>query len=270
VRQSESDYGLDASLGLSGQRVMVTGASGQLGSGIVQGLLTRGACVLAADTSIEALKAAHDRWNWPDDQVRLTVCDIRNRADISAAVSAGEAAFGGLDMLVNNAGVSVFEPYLERPESSIDWVMDVNIKGTILCTQEFAKHRITQGGGGSIVNVSSHYGVISPDPRIYTDCERKNSEIYGATKAGIIQMTRYFAVHLAEHHIRVNAVAPGGVRNPDNPQGPDFQANYGFRCPMGRMAETHEIVGPILFLLSPAASYVNGHNMVVDGAMTCW
>ncbi len=268
--QSDNDYGLDVSLGLSGKRVLVTGASGQLGSGIVQGLLARGADVLAADTSIEALKTASDRREWPADRVKLVVCDIRKRDDISAAIATGKAAFGGLDMLVNNAGVSVFEPYLERPESSIDWVMDVNIKGTILCTQEFAKHRIAKGGGGSIVNISSHYGVISPDPRIYTDCARKNSEIYGATKAGIIQMTRYFAVHLAEHRIRVNAVAPGGVGNPDNPQGPDFQANYCFRCPMGRMAETHEIVGPILFLLSPSASYVNGHNMVVDGAMTCW
>jgi NAD(P)-dependent dehydrogenase (short-subunit alcohol dehydrogenase family) len=148
--------------------------------------------------------------------------------------------------------------------------MDVNVKGTIICTQEFIKHRISRGGQGSIVNIASHYGLISPDPRIYTDCARKNSEIYGATKAGVIQMTKYYAVHVAEHGIRVNAVSPGGVVNPENPQGVDFQKNYGFRCPMGRMAETNEVVGAVLFLLTPAASYINGHNLVVDGGMSVW
>jgi NAD(P)-dependent dehydrogenase (short-subunit alcohol dehydrogenase family) len=270
MRQSEQQHWPDNLLGLRGKRALVTGASGQLGSDIVRGLLASGACVLATDTTISALNAAKARWSWPDDRVKLAVCDVRNRLDVVDAISGAVTEFGGLDMLVNNAGVSVFEPWLERPETSIDWVMDVNIKGVILCTQEFVKHRINQGGGGSIVNVASHYGVISPDPRIYTDCDRKNSEIYGATKAGIIQMTRYFAVHLAGQQIRVNAVSPGGVRNPDNPQGSDFQANYSNRCPMRRMAEIREIIGPILFLLSPGASYVNGHNLIVDGAMSCW
>lgn len=270
MKQSNNDYGFSASFTLASKTILVTGASGQLGSGIVCGLVARGANVLAVDVSIESLQAARNRWNWPDDRVELEVCDIRNRSDIRRVISVGENVFGGIDMLVNNAGVSVFEPYLERPESSIDWVMDVNIKGTILCIQEFTNHRVKKLGGGVIVNISSHYGVISPDPRIYTDLARKNSEVYGASKAGIIQMTRYFAVHLAEHRIRVNAVSPGGIRNPDSPQGSDFQSEYGFRCPLERMAETNEIVEPILFLLAPASSYVNGHNIVADGAMSCW
>lgn len=110
--------------------------------------------------------------------------------------------------MIANAGVSVFEPYLERPELSIDLVMDVNLKGTLFCIQKFIKHRKKVGGRGAIVNIGSHYGVVSPDPRIYTDCDRKNSEIYGATKAAIIQMTRYFAVHAAEYNIRTNVISP--------------------------------------------------------------
>ena len=250
--------------------VMVTGASGQLGSALVQALLQSGANVLATDVSLQLLNDAMSRFGWSSERIKLVALDVRSRSEIREAISCAKLAFGGVDMLVNNAGVSVFEPFLDRPESSIDWVMDVNLKGTVLCTQEFVKHRIEMGGGGNIVNISSHYGVISPDPRIYTDCLRKNSEIYGATKAGVNQLTRYYAVHLAEYDIRVNAVSPGGVRNPDNPQGLDFQQNYGFRCPMERMAETEEITGPVLFLLSPDASYVNGHNLVVDGGMTCW
>ena len=125
---------------------------------------------------------------------------------------------------------------------------------------------------GSIVNIASHYGIISPDPRIYTDCARRNSEVYGATKAGIIQMTKYFSVNAIADgaNIRVNAVAPGGIKNHRNPQGEDFQKNYGKRCPMGRLAETAEIVSPALYLLSEDASYINGHTLVIDGGMTAW
>jgi len=182
----------------------------------------------------------------------------------------GKESFKQIDGLVNNAGVSVFEPFLERPESSIDLVMGVNLKGTILLTKEFIKFNRKIKNNGSIVNIASHYGLVSPDPRIYTDCDRKNSEIYGATKAGIIQMTKYYSVHAAPYSIRVNAISPGGIRNPDNPQGDDFQKNYNFRCPLGRMAETEEMVGAVIFLLSPAASYITGHNLVVDGGMTSW
>ena len=256
--------------GLKNQVVFITGSAGQIGSALVSALMALGARVVATDFDRHILQEVATKEGWQRDDVALCTCDIRKRQDIIAAITKGSEQFGSIDSLVNNAGVSAFEPYLERPESSIEWVMDVNLKGTILCTQEFIKHRVMQVGGGSIVNVASHYGFISPDPRIYTDCERKNSEIYGATKAGIIQMTRYFSVHAAEHRIRVNAVSPGGVRNPDNPQGPDFQKNYAFRCPMGRMAETDEIIGSILFLLSPAASYINGHNLVVDGGMSAW
>jgi NAD(P)-dependent dehydrogenase (short-subunit alcohol dehydrogenase family) len=268
--EAKFDYTPAVLFGLTGKAALVTGAAGQLGSGMVCGLLAAGADVVAADLSQEALDAAAARWAWPEGRFVTAVCDITSREDVAAALAAGGEAFGGVDFMVNNAGASTFEPFMERPEESIDWVMDVNVKGTILCVQEFVKHRDAQGGGGALVNVASHYGLVSPDPRIYTDCERKNSEIYGATKAGVMQMTRYFAVHLAERGIRVNAVSPGGVRNPDNPQGPDFQKNYAFRCPMGRMAETHEIVGAVVYLLSPAASYVNGHNVVVDGGMTSW
>lgn len=264
------DFSPESFFSLTGQNILVTGAAGQLGRGMVRALIACGAGVAAADTSLADLEAAAARDSWPQDRVFLSACDVRQRSDIQNTIARAGDFFGELTTLVNNAGVSVFEPYLERTEESIDWVMDVNVKGTILCTQEFIKHRIGHGGAGGIVNIASHYGLISPDPRIYTDCARKNSEIYGASKAGVIQMTKYYAVHAAEHRIRVNALSPGGVINPDNPQGPDFQKNYGFRCPMNRMAETREVVGAVLFLLTPAASYINGHNLVVDGGMSVW
>ena len=120
------------------------------------------------------------------------------------------------------------------------------------------------------MNIGSHYGLVSPDYRIYTDLPRKNSEVYGATKAGVIQMTKYFAVHLAERDIRVNCVSPGGIFNPDNPQGDDFQKHYKYRTPMKRMARTEELLGAILYLASEASSYTTGQNIVVDGGFSAW
>ena len=102
--------------------------------------------------------------------------------------------------------------FSRKARSSIDFVMDVNLKGTIFCTNFFAKHVIDRSGGGVVVNVASHYGIISPDPSIYGNDDRRSPEVYGATKAGIIQLSRYYAVHLASNNIRVNSVSPGGVK----------------------------------------------------------
>ena len=264
------DYRLAELFGLDGEVVSVTGAGGQIGGEIVSACLAAGAVVVATDADEAALERRAAASGWAVDKVLCLPCDIRKKEQVAALFSRGAARFGPLTAAVNNAGVSVFEPFMERSEDSFDWVMDVNLKGTYWCIREFIAHRRANGGGGNIVNIASHYGLISPDPRIYTDCERRNSEVYGATKAGVIQMTRYFSVHAAADGIRINAVAPGGVRNPQQPQGADFQENYAARCPMGRMAEPHEIPGAVIFLLSPAAAYVSGHTLVVDGGMTAW
>jgi len=256
---------------LNGEAYIVTGAAGQIGSGIVSALLASGANIVACDFKEAALKKSALKNGWPRDRVSIVSCDITKRGDIQNAIGVGIDTYGEVNGLINNAGVSVFEPFLERTEDSFDWVVDVNLKGTFMFTQEYVRYvKNVNLKNCTIVNIASHYGVISPDPRIYTDCDRKNSEVYGATKAGIIQMTRYFAVHLAAYGVRVNCIAPGGVRDPVNPQGIDFQKNYGYRCPMGRMAEVEEIIGPIIFLLTPAASYINGQTLVVDGGTTAW
>jgi 3-oxoacyl-[acyl-carrier protein] reductase len=264
-----NNYSINNLFDISGKVFLVTGATGQLGSQIVGSLLRNGAKVVACDSSINLHSNEYSEYI-DTANFWLVECDIRDKNKISEVIRLSAARFGSLDGLVCNAGVSVFEDYLDRPESSIDLVMDVNLKGTIFCIQEFLKLKKQIGGGGCIVNIASHYGIVSPDPRIYTDCERKNSEIYGATKAGIIQMTKYYAIHAVDLNVRTNCVSPGGIRNPVNPQGANFQANYSYRCPMGRMAETKEIIGAVIFLLSPAASYINGVNITVDGGTTAW
>lgn len=241
---------------------VVTGANGQLGRKIVVAYRDAGARVFGFDVSIDTNR---------EDGIEYLPVDIRVPSDVEHAFAAVSKTAGKIDILVNNAGVSTFESFEERSEEQFDWVTDVNLKGTFLCIQAYVKeYDKVQGTRGAIVNIASLYGMVSPDFRIYTDCVRKNSEVYGASKAGVIQMTKYFGVHLADRGIRVNAVSPGGVYNPVHPQGEDFIQQYSFRCPTKRMANDTEISPAVLFLSSDEASYVTGQNLAVDGGMSSW
>ena len=256
---------------LTGHTVFITGAAGQLGSCMVKAFNQCNAKVIATDIDISNLKEQSIKYSWDEDQVLIKSCDITKKESVTEAININKNSFPPISILINNAAISVFENYLEREESSIDLVMDVNIKGVIFCIQEFIKNFIKYKiPNGSIINIGSYYGIVSPDPRIYTDSDRKNSEIYGASKAGIIQMTKYFAVHASKYGIRTNSVSPGGILNEENPQGEDFQKNYSYRCPLSRMAKVDEIVGSVVFLASSAASYINGHNLIIDGGSSSW
>ncbi len=252
---------LDSLFGLEGKTVLITGVNGQLGSVLRKAFTNSGCRVFGFDVGNHAEKTGNDVFK----------CDIRDKSQVKEAFDAITARVGVIDILVNNAGVSVFEPFENRPESSIDWVMDVNLKGTFFCIQEYVCQYDNAGGNsGSIINIGSIFGTVSPDFRNYRDGDRRNSEIYGATKAGIIQFTRYFAVHLAERGIRVNCVSPGGIYNASTPQQSEFIQNYSFRCPMKRMAEAEEIVGGVLYFSSSCAQYTTGQNLVIDGGLTAW
>lgn len=249
---------------LKDKTVVVTGAKGQLGSKICEGFYNCGSKVIGLDIKDAPIFTKVDGVKYID-------ADITNKNELQNVLEKVVNDYQTIDILINNAGVSTFEPFEKRPEDKIDWVMDVNLKGTFFCIQAyvnlFDKYKFKKG---VIVNIGSVYGMVSPDFRIYTDCPRKNSEIYGATKAGIIQMTKYFAVWLAERNIRVNAVSPGGIFNSKNPQGKDFVKNYSYRCPMKRMAKDSEVMAALLYLASDAASYTTGQNIAIDGGFSCW
>jgi len=253
---------IDKLFNLKDKVVVVTGACGQLGYRICEAFKNSGSVVIGTDMNIENNKL---------DGVEYFLLDITKKEDTQKLYKSVVDKYGSIDVLVNNAGVSTFENFEERPEGSFDWVMDVNLKGTFFGIQTyvnlFDEFRLKSG---SIINIGSIFGIVSPDFRNYTDLPRKNSEVYGATKAGVIQMTKYFAVHLAERNIRVNCVSPGGIFNPKNPQGEGFRENYAFRTPMKRMANDEEMVGAILYLASEAASYTTGQNITIDGGLSAW
>ena len=237
-------------INLKDKIVIVTGNKGQLGSKITEVFKKQGAKVIGFDIQDFDLR--------DKEAVLNNYMNVFNKYD-------------KVDILINNAGVSVFEDSISRTEDAFDLVTDVNLKGTFNSIQSFVKcYDGSKQNNASIVNIGSVYGVVSPDFRMYGKGDRKNSEVYGATKAGIIQMTKYFAVYLANRDIRVNCVSPGGIFNQNNPQSDEFIEKYKDRCPMNRMAEDNEIVDGIAYLASNLSSYVNGHNLIIDGGFVCW
>lgn len=253
---------LDQLFDIKDKVVVVTGATGQLGRTFMEAFGNLGARTYGMDAKVS---------NAEVPAVRYLQADVSVKEEVKSALAEVFQAEKKIDLLVNNAGVSVFEPFETRSDEKFDWVLDVNVKGVFNCIQTYVnlygQHQCRQG---AIVNIGSHYGVISPDFRIYGQGDRRNSEVYGASKAAVIQMTKYFAVHLADRHIRVNCVSPGGVFNPRTPQSEGFRRNYEERVPMKRMGNQEEMVGAVVYLGSTAASYTTGQNLVIDGGMTCW
>ena len=242
--------------------VVISGACGQLGKSFCNYFINTGSSVIGVDREISQNKI---------NNVDYFNLNVQNGNEVETTLKKIYKKYNKIDIIINNAGVSTFEPFEERSEEKFDWVTGVNIKGPFNIIQKYVKlFDENNQNYGNIINISSIYGIISPDPRIYGDNDRKNSEIYGASKAALIQMTKYFGVHLANRNIRCNSISPGGIFNPKNPQNKDFIKKYSYRCPMERMGEAHEISGLVLFLSSDASSYINGQNITVDGGMSSW
>jgi NAD(P)-dependent dehydrogenase (short-subunit alcohol dehydrogenase family) len=181
---------------------------------------------------------------------------------------------GLASVLVNNAATkseNFFAPFEDFPIEDWEAVMRVNTTGVMLGCQEFGSG-MAQRGRGSIINILSIYGIVAPDQRIYDGSEYEGRAIntpavYSASKAAVWGLTRYLASYWGRQGVRVNAVTPGGVFSGQNDT---FVKRYGERAPLGRMAQRDELCGALIYLASPASSYVTGHNLVVDGGWTVW
>jgi len=254
---------------LIGKVALVTGATGQLGRVFSKELANNGATVWVSDIDLEKCQEVVDELEKLTNRKHyFSYMDVTSEESVEGVIKRIENDSGTLDILVNNAGTAVFSDYLSRSKEEFMGVMEVNLYGSFLCIQKASLLMQKTSSSGSIINIGSIYGMVSGDPGIYTDCNRNTSEVYAATKAGVIQMTKYFAVHLASNGIRVNCISPGGVFNK---QGEGFVNNYSNKVPIKRMAKEDEIAGGVIFLADyELSSYINGQNIAIDGGWVAW
>lgn len=261
---------------MEGKTVVITGAGGLLGCCFAETLSLAGATVLALDLP-DALTAAPWAGTGGVASVKPVACDVASESDVVETVRSLWEKYGPIDGLVNNAASksSSLDAFFAGFEASTlaTWreVTAVNLDGSYLMARELGS-RMAARGSGSIVQVASIYGVVGPDQRIYEGSRylgRRISSpaVYSASKAGVLGLVRYLCTWWSGTGVRVNAITPGGVTSGQNAV---FEERYSERVPLGRMAEPSDIAGPLEFLLSDSARYVNGHNLVVDGGLTVW
>jgi NAD(P)-dependent dehydrogenase (short-subunit alcohol dehydrogenase family) len=257
---------------------VVTGACGKLGPIWIEALVDAGARVAALELpgapASPSYRAVEER---AGSSIQRFDCDITNRGSVESAAAAVEAQLGKPTVLVNNAGVDQ-PPDSGGNRSRIDdlpidqfrRMLDVNLMGTFQVTQVFGSQMAVRRSG-SIINIGSLYASVSPDQRFYDHLPGElpflKSPAYGASKAAVVNMTKYFATFWGGQGVRVNTLSPGGVLGGQDDQ---FKRKYGARVPLGRMAGVDDLKGPLVFLASSASSYVTGHELRVDGGFTAW
>jgi len=257
--------------GLEGQVAAVVGGAGRIGRVLAASLAAAGAKLAILDIDLEQAEAVADAIRRQTGQGVVALrTDTTQQPQIDSAIDRITGELGSPTILVNAAqfrGEGFYSSDVnEYPKDAWDRVLDVDLTGVHLACQAFSRAMKT-AGGGSIVTIASTYGVVAPDPRIYAASGVNSPVAYAAAKAGVIQLTRYLAVHLREDNIRVNCLVPGGVYDG---QDETFVAQYQQRTPLGRMARPEDYRAPLLLMVAPGASYMTGAVVTVDGGWTTW
>lgn len=247
---------MEGPLALEGKVALVTGASRGLGAGIADALTAAGARVVGTSRDEASAARVAERLSSP-----VVVMDVTDLASIRAGVDLVASRLGGIDVLVNNAGVNIPQAVLDVDETSWDRILDTNLKGTFFVAQAVASHMVRTGRPGRIVNITSQAGEVGIEER----------SAYGASKGGAGILTKVLALELAEHDIVVNAVAPTFVDTElaaATLADPEWRERILSRIPLGRVATVSDVAAAVLFLVGPGSAMVTGHTLLVDGGWT--
>ncbi len=248
---------LESLFALDGKVALVTGASGGLGARFSAALARAGASVVLAARRADRLRAVVDDIEADGGKAAAVVLDVTDESAVAAAFDAAEAAFGPVDLLVNNAGIARMAAVADMATEDWDAVIEVDLRGAFLVAREGARRMIAGAAGGAIVNIASILG----------EHVTRGGAAYSAAKAGLIQLTRTMALELARHDIRVNAIAPGYF---ETGMTDEFLATGRAqkmieRIPMRRVAGPEELDAALLMLAGAGGSYMTGSVVTVDG-----
>lgn len=270
---------------LTNKVVLVVGGRGYLGRDFCHKLKSQNAIVVSADLPNLSKAASQASFGKELEGVEQVDIDVTNKKSVSRVVKMILDKFGRLDVLVYSVTSKPEDFYLPFTECSLEgWrsVIDVELDGLFLVSQEVGKFMESKKQG-SMIFVSSIYGVVGNDQRIYkgsnlsqlyangqTNSNKQtfSHSVYPVVKGGIISLTRYLAAYWGECNIRVNCISPGGVYHEGENE--DFLSKYSERVPLGRKAKVEEISGSIVYLASDESSYTTGQNLIIDGGWTAW
>lgn len=243
----------------AGKVAAVTGAASGIGRAIIEAFVREGAKGVIIDVDGQWAQQVADRLRAEGADVMVSRTDISDSKQISMMMQSVVERFGRVDVMVNNAGIGAHKKVVELEEDAWDRVVDVQLKGTFLCSQAAARQMIAQGGNARIVNIGS---TAATNARIA-------AAPHCASKAGIVMLTRVLALELGEYSITVNCVSPGltdvTATSKHNPPPPDYIESFVSNVPIGRRGRPEEIADTVLFLASDEAGYITGQNIVVDG-----
>ncbi len=231
--------------------IIIVGSQGQIGKNLKKKLIKENYNLISLD---KKLKSEIDSFH----------IDLNEDKNINRTLAKIKKKYKKIYGLINLAAHQVLSDFEKRSINEIDKSLNINIKSNILVTRFLYNHYFKKQKFGKIVNISSIFGMRSPDFKNYKKNDRKSSEIYGATKAAIIQLTKYFANYMSDYNVSVNCISPGGIKNMET-QTKSFIRRYSEKIPSKRMAEAEEISDLIIFLLSDRSNYINGENIIIDG-----